>query len=149
MDWELFSQGTFDTCGPLNCEHTGNRPHYPAVLLKASRAEYFSALKASQDHQGKRQTTDFHLVATIFTKAHIEMNNALAVKHCPMWLFTKTAQPFQILISVLCLCVKLLREPSWFLKGLIPKCHISPPRLGSSVLQGGQNECKPSMDKNL
>lgn len=40
------------------------------------------------------KTTGFHLVAAIFTKAHIQMN-ALAVKHCLMWLFTKTAQAFQ------------------------------------------------------
>lgn len=31
-DWELFSQDVFGTCGPLNCDHTRNWLHYPAVL---------------------------------------------------------------------------------------------------------------------
>lgn len=30
--WEMFSQDVFGTCGPLNCDHTRNRLHYPAVL---------------------------------------------------------------------------------------------------------------------
>ncbi len=73
--------------------------------------------------------------------------------HCPMGPFTKTAQ---MLISVLCLCLKFEGKPSWFFKGLIPKCHIPQLEqqgglsvLASSGLQREQSESKPSLGKNV
>lgn len=80
----------FHTCGPLNCEHDSSA----AQFLEAVGQNITLPLRLHWTTRENNKTTGLHLVAAIFTKAHIQIN-ALAVKHCPMWLFTKTAQAFR------------------------------------------------------
>ncbi len=84
--------------------------------------EHHSALKALLDHQGKQLTTDFHLVTNKSTHTNKWCTCCEALSYVTVY---KDRTVFLILISVLCLCLKVERKQSLVCEGLIPKCHIS------------------------